>query len=44
MINKSQIIGKLVFDMVANYNKRQNDTKIDISNILMEKVQKDFEK
>ena len=45
MINKSQIIGKLVFDMVANYNKRQNDTKLAYFKYLSNgKSVKDFEK
>ena len=45
MINKSQIIGKLVFDMVANYNQRQNDTKLAFFKYLSNgKSTKDFEK
>lgn len=45
MINKSQIIGKLVFDMVANYNKRQNETKLAYFKYLSNnKSVKDFEK
>lgn len=28
MINKSQLIGELVFDVVINYSKKQNDTKL----------------
>lgn len=45
MINKSQIIGKLVFDIVAKYNKRQNDTKLAYFKYLSNgKSVKDFEK
>lgn len=45
MINKSQIIGKLVYDMVANYNQRQNETKLAFFKYLSNgKSTKDFEK
>ena len=45
MVNKSHIIGKLVFDIVANYNQRQNDTKLAYFKYLSNgKSVKDFEK
>ena len=45
MVNKSHIIGKLVFDVVADYSKRQNDTKLAFFNYLSKgKSKKDFEK
>lgn len=45
MVNRSQIIGKLVFDMVSNYLQRQNDTKLAFFNYLSKgKSTKDFEK
>lgn len=45
MINKSHIIGKLVYDMVTDYNKKQNETKFTYFKYLSNgKSVKDFEK